>query len=1360
MKKTFNKLKSTLKSRLGMTYIELLVALAILSLIIVSFTPMLLLSYDHIYTAGERTYNTYASKTEMEEGLARRDSILSDNFGIDFYTLNGEALFQNIKVVGKKIVSEVLGSFETFYGQSRATIEIISSPNVPDDQTYHEIILQTTGLAYEEVSVGKFSDKYTIKSDTGISDLPANRIHFEVLMPDKTLGGTGSSGTSGTAQATSDESVYTGTNSVCQVEIWKQSNSAYVGNLALHTASNEDDNGRIKMRIRSNSVGVPLDFTYSPVKIKVYYVNPRGRTKSVCTYLYIEPPTLLMAGEAAQDAEYYTSAGVKAVSQTKTDGSGQQNLYTLTAEARRMRTDNSVYLTETDSSHYEAKTAIGAPSSRGVSIRSIRWIDNDETAGLDPYYVMVGSEGSIYRMYNLTSASTSIYNMVMGNTDLTDEYKQGNQSNYLKIAYFGTNKSTAKADKVFDLNTGARCYPSLWSGDFAHTFEYSSAHRRLAYGPTVNNTNGDGTWLTSLSAYGVASEPAYDVFSPKVQYCYYYFGDGTDHTYPAKNFKAVSYILTERGWPLKLSGTIREGGDDFYADAFALWDTFSDGSNPDTYEVHTTASQEQGKKAWTPLAFHYDANSPNTTMMNDYTSAQIKLKSLASYPLHNDHDNGEKGFADYIITDIGSREDNDYENATNMAKLANVSRMLHDKGNERLVDSKGEYYGDDIEINDVIYIPGTGSRAGTTFYVGTAHAYAFLNQTDKVSEVDSLWKNKDLAKDIRGRYYKNQQGGLFTGYQNQCSYPAGSISDYIILSDHDGRSTYIAMFSGTPVWPYDGEGRISETTRKNAFMGLYSNYAKNSKDATHGSTISFTQSETYTGKYFNGTDNQAAQTEFFLPEKDNKWSFMKLDDVYFTLGYASDHDRVYKYITYDGTIEYTRSAERLYWRSHYGQDAAYGKETSNKKFTRLGANQNIYSGGALPYHKLNSALSTDDGYMQRGTYLNSYNNDQYNVWFPGDMYNLTKVASKDGVTVAVGYNVSGSTYQYSHPVQTTQYNNGKYHVTSTALGSIYNDGVLAAMVEGKDAALVNLLYFKDNATFDGTSLTDYTVNGVKPYEEYKDFATDTYLLDSNGNRVKDGNNQDIRISKNGYGTHSRQSVDFTAVDLVVESLKPNETDTKGTINYYAYYGDSTGRLFRSLVATGTGTATDTDTDNTTVNADVELVSFIKDTTYAGTTDLEAISVKAGEMLEIKVQGQSLSTIYDEILTIDATNEMVIVTGEVKTINGQRQRECIVVGTRDDNNNWTWKRIYNGNFRGVINDAVIVGGYYYIVGDDFFAAVSLDTLKKLGDGQVIQNTGEGTRNASVGYVDSSNNADYLLWVPTKTKLYAIDGRDTQ
>ncbi len=1377
MKRTSKrKFTKILKSRLGMTYVELLTALGLLALILTAFTPMLLSSYETLYNAGEKTLDTYEAKQEIEEELARRDSLLSVKFNLN-YNMNSEKLFENIEVTGKRIVSSLQENFETVFGIGRASVKIISPSHVNDDQTYHDVTLQTTSLEYSKVSIGKFN--YVINQDTGVSDMPADQIHIEIIVPDKTLGGGASTGVSGSTGATTDEAVYSGSTNICKAKYFPSGSTNPIDAGSSISWSHETDNGRIKLRIHSGDADRPLDFTYSPLKVKVYYVNLRGKTRTVCDYLYIDPPSILFAGESASGADYYTSAGVKVESTDVKDSAGniigKSDIYTLSAEARTMRTSNSVYLTETESSHTEAKTPVGAPSSRGVSIRAIRWIDNDETDGLEPYYVMTGSEGSIYRMYNFTSDKTPIYYLatathLSGGSTIFDAANAGNVLHHGTTGYFAGTKTTALADKVFDLATGEKCYPSMWSGDSAHTFEYSSGKKRVAYGPSANNDAGDATWLTSVEKDGKEEDPVYNVFSAKAQYCYYYFGDATGHTYPAKNSKTISYVLTERGWPLRLAGTIRQGNDDYFEEYFSLWDTFHyDSTNkyyvPDTYQVHTTADDVQGKQANYPLAFHYDASSPNTDMMNDNTTAQIKLKSLASYPLHDDLDSGENSFANYIERKIGSRADagvtversdgDDYVNMWNMAKLANSSRLNHDKGQDRLVDDTGDYTGDNVEINDVIYIPSAGSTAGSTFYIGTVHAYAFIAQTDKTSQNSAMYR--DTPSEIKnsdngyGRFYLNQQGG-FPLYRNWCYYPSGSVSDILVISDQDGRSTYIAMHSNSVITSDNNKGnRISEAVRGDALKGLYYNYAKDGKEVASGTTISFSYGgNNFSGTFYNGTDNQDTQTTFFLPEKDNQWSFMKLDNVYFTLGYSSSRQKVYKNVTYDGTNEYARSAERLYWRSHYGEDTAYGEETSNKQFALSVADQSEFSGNALGSHKLNSALSTTSGYLQSGTYLNSYNNDQYNVWFPGEMLNYTKVASKDGVTVAVGYNVAGSAYQYSHPTTTTNYNNGQYHITSTALGSIYNDGVLSAMIEGKDEAFVNLLYFKDNESFDGTSLTD---KGLAQYTEYNNCTSDT------------------THSKKGYGTHSRQSIDFTAVDIVVNETA---TATQGQVklDYVAYYGDSAGRLFYSTVATGTAKATDSDTENTDVDtSNIQLVSYIKDLTYAG----GATGNTVGEMKEVKVKiggtEYSLSTVFSEIITIDASDDLVIVTGPAKkTTQNPNGYECIVVGQKvfdaAGNSSFEWKILYNGTFQGVINEACIVNGYYYIVGDDFFAGVSLDALKGMPAGGTIKNTGRGyekdddttegiTETSTTAFADRPENM--LLWYPLDNACYAIDGR---
>ncbi len=1353
MKRT-SKLKSILRSRLGMTYVELLTALALLALIIVAFTPMMLSSYETLYSAGELTQDTYNSKEEMEEGLARRDSEDSISMKLnlsvmekvgDDYKVASDSVFEQVNVTGRKVISTYQAGLETIFGQVRARLEIVSPSTVYDNKSTHDIILQTYGLEYNKITFGEFIYDQTNEPNAVLPQMPEDQIHIEVIIPNKAAKTTGETANEDT-EGTEDSTVYD-YGWRAEIEYYDTpTTSKKIGPAGVQVSNRDESGGRIKLKISGptgRSDFDKIDFTYSPLKVKVYYINTRGKLRTVSEYLYIEPASIIAAGETNSNIDYYTTAGVQAID-TSTDNTNRTVEYRFEAEGRKMRTSNSAYLSNTDSGHTEAKTAVGTPGSRGVSIRAIRWIDNDETAGINPYYVMAGSEGSIYRMYTFTSNSTDVYKYSIGKLLGTQGQGQDYKEKDLKNAAFFSG-TQAYIDRVYNTETGKKIYPALWSGDFSHTFEYSSADQRVAYGPGANFEKGDATWLSSISKDGKQDDPLYNVFSAKTQFCYYYFGDATAHTFPMKNFKTISYVLTERGWPLRLAGTIRDGSDDYFEGYFSLWDTFSNGSSPDTYRVYEESDDVRGKEANYPIAFHYPlglTGKLNTDTINDYTAATIKLKSLASYPLHDDLANGQKGYADYIMTSIGSRDGEDYENAYNMGKLANISRVQHDKGNERLVDKSGEYYGDNIEINDVIYIPSTGNTVGSTFYVGTVHAYAFLNQTDKVSDVDMMRADSTQgSENERGRYYWNKRNFWGT---NQCQYPAGSISDYIILSDQDGRSTYIAMYSGTGSWPYDGDSRPSETTRKNAFIGFYQNYARDARTAANGSTISFNYGgQTFTGTFYDVSIDeeitQEKQASFFLPEKNNQWSFMKLEDVYFTFGYSSNRTRVYKYITYDGTTEYTRAAERLYWRSHYGQDAGYGVETDNNKFTVQPSNQSIFSGSALGNHTLNKALSTTSGFLQRGDYLNSYNNDQYNVWFPGEMYNLTKIASKDGVTVAVGYNVVGSAYQYSHYNTSSKYDSGKYHITSTALGGIYNDGVLCAMVEGQDAALVNLLYYKDNASFDGTSLTDFTINGKKPYEDYKNYTSNS------------------GAQKQGYGTHARKSVEFTAVDILVESTKASETATSTSLNYYAYYGDNHGRLFMSLIASGNATSSGETNDNVTVDSDVSLVSFIKDTSYAGSTPTN----KVGEMTEIKLDnGQSLSSVFTYICTVDIKDELILVTGEPAGTNTEK----IVVGTKIENTDgtsyWSWRVVTNGAFHAAINDAMIVGGYYYLVGQDdnlnkgWIAGVSLDTLK---DTSITVLTSPSYTDASIGC--HSTDPNQVLWTYTDVYMYAVAGRDT-
>ncbi len=1296
--------KRVAKNKLGMTYVELLTALALLALIITSFTPMLLSSYETLYDAGVKVQDVYDSKEEMEEGLARRDSENTAAVQLNM-RVNADAVFSQVNSVGRKVISTFQEGLETVFGQIRARIEIVSPSTVYDNSTSHTIILQTFGMEYNKITFGAFP--YDTTNDPAATNkMPADQIHIQVIVPNKAA----KKETPGTADenrlGTEEDLVYS-TGRFCEIENFNYKTGDFdpLGSGGYLLATNKDNEGRIKLKIKSPATGDKLDFTYSPLKVKVYYMNSRGHLKTAADYLYIDPATLLMAGETNALIDYYTSAGVEAIdisSSDSVDEADKKIEYRISAEGRQMRTTNSAYL---NNAGQRNEPAIGAPRQSGTEIRSIRWIDNDETQGLNPYYVMTGTNGSIYRMYCFTSDKADIF-----------DYALGSKIYNTSTGFFDTAQDYI--DKVYTTTTGKKVFPSMWGGDFSHIFEYTSAEKRVAYGGSANYAN-DQAWTTSakvgnLERAGLTGDPAYNVMSANAQFCYYYNGSGTNHKFNYKNAKPLSYILTERGWPLRLYGIIgpADPDKDYYEDFAAVWDKANTTVNIRTDTIYKNSAET--------LTFHYKHKNEKG-WQDDYVYGGIRLKTLASYPINKNMRDTREDYFD------GAE---DYENTTSMTKLKNVQKTSSDLLNG---------YGNDVNITDVIYIPGTDTTQGSTFYVGNVHAYANIIQTDKIQAdaaqhaqhesetkyIDYWWRSWDPIEDTNGwksggsmvgRWYRNNSQGIES---NACSYPKGVITDYLVISNKDGTATYICKHND------------NDYSRRAEWEGDYSGYPDNAGNPI-GRGYQFCFANDYINKYDAGIsyantgglasgETAHSRAAFFLPRQNNGWEYLYMEDVSFTFGFASNRERVYTNITYDGTIEYTRSFERLYWRSHYGQDAQYTKEkgSGGLEWDYISANQAAYSGPALEPHQQNRAVSDGNGGLQtfastadKINYLNHVDNDYYNVWFPGEMYNLNKIASKDGVTVAVGYAVAGSTYQYAHPSDNS--------VTSTALGSIYNDGVLAAMIEGKDASFVNLLYYKDNETFDDYSLYNPSSTEGTDYPQYAAYGN-----------VK-------------YGTHSRDSVQFTAVDLIVENVKESETATDYEINYYAYYGDSKGRVFRSLVASGSGTTSGAEGDMDANEAGASLVPYISDTP----TQIQTLSADTpSQMVEIVINGKGLDQYFSRIVTIDAMDDLIIITGIMR--NGGQ--EYFVVGSKDTANNWTWRAVKNCGFTAIVNDATIVGGYYYIVGDGWLAGVSLD---------VLRNTSVTTLTTpSLDVPLPSSNPDDLIWCTTSVDLYAIAGRDT-
>ena len=434
--------KKRILNRLGMTYIELLCALSLLSLIIVLFTPMLLSSYETVYKAGVRVEDAYDSKEEIEEKLSTRleENLLEfEHFNLES---NANAALYQVEITGKKIVSSLTKGLETAFGVARARVRIISPRIVYDDQNNHDVIVQVKGLNYNKVSFGK----YTYANDQAFinaSKTNGGLIHIEVTVPQKAM--------------TSDKGVsealaYNSTTGLATVKVKdkiKDGEIEYKTPIATgESLSNTRDNGRIYLNI-SSGTSTELDFTQSPVRIKVYYVDNRDKVKTTCDYLVIEPPTILFAGEANSQADYYTSAGVVQKGGT----------YKLEVNPRKMRLSNSGALVDGTDNPASVNNFDGTT---GTAINTVTWVDADENPHLKPYYVMAGTYSRVYRMYNYKEATT-----------IADVFPQTDKT---RITSFETK------DKSVVLSDGSVATPSFWSGDMSDQYYFKTLEHSSGYG--------------------------------------------------------------------------------------------------------------------------------------------------------------------------------------------------------------------------------------------------------------------------------------------------------------------------------------------------------------------------------------------------------------------------------------------------------------------------------------------------------------------------------------------------------------------------------------------------------------------------------------------------------------------------------------------------------------------------------------------------------------------------------------------------------------------------------------------------------------------------------------------------------------
>ncbi len=1020
------------------------------------------------------------------------------------------------------------------------------------------------------------------------------------------------------------------------------------------------ETGRIYVQVKG------VSFTNSPAKIEVTYLDETDRTidgkpkvKKTSCYLTIKTPTIMAVGTTTY-GDYYTSAGVETFKNP--DGSTYNK---LAVDARRMD------ISGTKSGYTKAiprKSADG--KIQDTVFKSVKWITeynpNASSQGNNDDVEMVNTiyEPSYYVLTGTNGAIYRTYSFTGYNTTFvgkTNLSVSNDDVAAFKAKFHPLTSQTGQdvlgiEDSIYTLDDSKSTI--VYPAVWGGDFTHIYGYS--AYDTKANYKDQD-TWYTQSTVNSGVGQPGY--YSNFVNYAYWYSGYGTNFKYYTQNSKKISYILTELPYALRVGGFMNEAGD-YDGGINRIWERPIVWKADGTYD---SANQEK-KTDDRFIAYYYKKAGEDLTRC---TIVELS-KNLGVWPFEKDNWIYDDNYLNEVPTyfDLyGTQDANQWgDEAFAQLRIKGLTtyspKILHQEranDDDELSSFKWLYTPTTneakIAVTDAVYIPATSTTSGGVFYVGTVAAYATINQ------IDNCESSENYAAVIRNNGSDNR------GWQ----------TTYCVLGNDEGTATSVYKYSSSAIGRQSGNENIAQNKTNLTGTGVKA--------------------------------NSDESREFYVTRNSGSESQQLFSDVYFTMGFTSNREMVYSKIVYgkdqNGVLkEAYKSYEPYYFLSHY----------DDVTDTHV---PNVYMND---YASTKKPDVSDNGYGGNitGGYYNVMDNDYYNVWFPGEMYNLTKVVTKDGVSVSVGYAVSGSTYTWINPNQPTN--------ASTALGSIYNDGVLAAMILGKDSSFTNLLYFKDQVGyrsdgiddgFDDVSLADGTVSYFSGDKTYR--------------KLLAGGDAGWKC-----GTHQRDSIQFTAVDISIESVKSGSSEVS---TYYAYYADNKGRLYKSKIATKTS-----DSSGSTKSTPV-MVSHISDKSYATNT-------APAYMEQVMVNGQPVGNYFSKITTVSCDGDYILVSGHSADGNFN-----LVVGKikyeidKDGNpisSSVSWKLVKLGGYNyWQAEDILILDGYAYIAGvsvknanltQGFIYAVSLEEINST------------VNNASLEYKPNLFVGDDNL----KDCIYAIDG----
>ena len=154
-----------------------------------------------------------------------------------------------------------------------------------------------------------------------------------------------------------------------------------------------------------------------------------------------------------------------------------------------------------------------------------------------------------------------------------------------------------------------------------------------------------------------------------------------------------------------------------------------------------------------------------------------------------------------------------------------------------------------------------------------------------------------------------------------------------------------------------------------------------------------------------------------------------------TIDFVSDYfvdlcnPNYFSYVYDEATVDIKEENNRATFYTFYDKNTAVYYKDTNLEFTFGYCSRWRMAIGDVTYNGINEASRSYEKYYVASTgngtsyktqkvtptskyHINNLGEDNlyYNVWFPGEYYNLIHTASIDEVTVAVGYAVSGSSF--------------------------------------------------------------------------------------------------------------------------------------------------------------------------------------------------------------------------------------------------------------------------------------------------------------------------------------------------------------